>query len=362
VSTLNRAEIGIVVDAGPRLGYGHAVRCIRLARALSPRNGVVFYPLSEQCKEFIESCGFETVGSNVQSSGPPPLMPVFRRQGGGPSSGDRSLTGVMAFPPLVITDLREAHGITASIRRHGSRHISIHDLGLAQCQSHVAIDGSITRLFPYPADKSRDLFLGPQYMITREPVTRKKPDNTVLVTFGGGATARYAQTACQLLRSIGLVPVVTRGFTVGEDYERRAAEREAVLPPPNHGAAMIQTDAEFAHTMANCRFAISGSGVTLYDLLASGVPTIAVAFDRIQLRTADAFHELGAVLSAGILERLSPPLLLRHCREMIENHSLVQRITDAGQMLVDGKGLSRVVDIVRRQLWLTSQMKTFSGY
>src|SRR6266481_571215 len=55
-----------------------------------------------------------------------------------------------SLPPLVITDLREAHGITADIHRQGSRHLSIHDLGLAQCRSNVAIDGSITRLFPYP--------------------------------------------------------------------------------------------------------------------------------------------------------------------------------------------------------------------
>ena len=120
------------------------------------------------------------------------------------------------------------------------------------------------------------------------------------------------------------------------------------------------TDEEFARSMATCRFAISGSGVTLYDLLASGVPTIAVAFDRLQLRTVDAFHERGAVLSAGLIERLSPSALVRCCMEMLDNRSLVQRLSETGRMLVDGKGLSRVVEIVRRQLWLTSQVKTFS--
>jgi len=42
----------------------------------------------------------------------------------------------------------------------------------------------------------------------------------------------------------------------------------------------------------------------------SGVPTIAVAFDTFQLRTADACQELGAVLSAGLFQRLSPSALL----------------------------------------------------
>ena len=121
------------------------------------------------------------------------------------------------------------------------------------------------------------------------------------------------------------------------------------------------SDEEFVRTMATCRFAIAGAGTTLYDLLASRVPTIAVAFDRLQLRTADAFHEQGAVLCAGLLERLSPSALKGHCREMLENKPLIQRLTEVGQKLVDGKGLSRVVEIVRRELWLTSREKTFTA-
>jgi spore coat polysaccharide biosynthesis predicted glycosyltransferase SpsG len=293
-------EVGIVVDAGPQVGYGHVVRCVRLARRLIRRHPVVFYPLSDPCREFIEAAGFTAAAGS-------------------------------AFPPVVITDLREAHGITASIRRRGSRHISIHDLGLAQCRSDVAIDGSITRLFPYGADKDRALFVGPQYMITRDTVIRGKVKDSVLVTFGGGSTADLANKITELLWRIGLTPITTRGFI---------------------GKAPM-TDEEIARVMSTCRFAISGSGVTLYDLLASGVPTIAVALDRIQLRTADAFHEHGAVLSAGLLERLSENALKRYCMEMLENRPLIQRLTQTGQTLVDGKGLSRVVEIVRRQICLT---------
>lgn len=304
----HETQVGIVVDAGPQPGYGHAVRCLRLAKSLMRRHSVVFYPLSESCREFIESSGF-------------------------------TVTTESTFPPVVITDLREAHGITAAIRRQGAKHISIHDLGLAQCHSDIAIDGSITRLFPYGADKNRTLFLGPQYMITRDPVKREGPDDTVLVTFGGGSTAAFAQKIAEELWRVGFTPITTRGF-IGSDPI---------------------TEQEFANAMATCRFAISGSGVTLYDLLASGVPTIAVAFDRLQLRTADAFHEHGAVLNAGLVQRLSTNTVMRHCLEMIENRSCVQRLIQSGQALVDGKGLSRVVEIVRRQIWLTSQLRTFTA-
>jgi spore coat polysaccharide biosynthesis predicted glycosyltransferase SpsG len=309
------SQIGFVVDAGPKLGYGHAVRCLRLANALKDDVPVTFYPLSEACSEFLlaeNSHGKFTIRE-----------PKFERS---------------SLPSLVITDLREAHGITAAIHRNGSRHISIHDLGLAQCRSDVVIGGSIATLFPYAPDNDRTLYLGPKYMITRGTVSRGRPSDTVLVTFGGGATADFAQRVAEEVWKAGLTPITTRGFI----------------------GSSPMTDEELARSMATCRFAISGSGVTLYDLLASGVPTIAVAFDRIQLRTADAFQERGAVLSAGLLERLSPSALVDCCLQMLENRSLIQRLSEVGQMLVDGKGLSRVVEIVRRQLWLTSQVKTFS--
>jgi UDP-2,4-diacetamido-2,4,6-trideoxy-beta-L-altropyranose hydrolase len=316
VSRSLKPEIGIIVDAGPKLGYGHAVRCMRLAGALTSDAAIHFYPLSDSCREFLSSSDAE-----------------------GKYQIHISKLGTEALPPLVITDLREVHGISAAIHRNGSRHISIHDLGLAQCRSDVAIDGSVTTLFPYAADRNQTLFQGPQYMITRGPVTRERCSDTVLVTLGGGSTANFADKIAEELWKAGLTPVTTRGFI----------------------GSTPMTDDELNKAMATCRFAISGSGVTLYDLLASGIPTIAVAVDRIQLRTADAFHERGAVLSAGLVERLSPGVLIRCCIEMLENRQLIQRLADAGQMLVDGKGLSRVVEIVRRQLWLTSQIKTCSA-
>ncbi len=308
-----KSEIGIIVNAGPSIGYGHAVRCLRLANALAVDASIKFYPLSEPCRDFL-------VAGNTDGR-----FEILE-----------STAAIKDLPSLVITDLREAHGITAAIHRNDSRHISIHDLGLGQCCSDVVIDGSITRLFPYATDKSRAFFIGPQYMITRATVTRERPSDNVLITFGGGSTANFASSISEELWKMGLTPITTRGFI----------------------GSSPMTDAEFADAMATCRFAISGSGVSLYDLLASGVPTMAVAFDRIQLRTADAFHESGAVLNAGLIDRLSPNTLLRCCAEMLENPARTQQLSETGQLLVDGKGLSRVVEIVRRQLWLIRQVKT----
>ncbi len=305
------------MNAGPSLGYDHALRCLRLANALAADALITFYPLSQNCREFL-------VAGNSQ----------------GKFEIRESESTMNKLPPLVITDLRELHGITAAIHRNGSRHISIHDLGLAQCQSDVVIDGSITRLFPYPPDKSRSFYVGPKYVITRDIVKRARLSDSVLIAFGDASSGGFVQEVSDEVWKAGLTPIAARDF-VGP-------------------RAMI--DDEFAEAMSTCRYAISGSGLPLYDLLASGIPTIALAFDRLQLRTADSFHEQGAVLSAGLVDRLSADTVRRCCTEMAQNHSLIQRLGEVGQTLVDGKGLSRVVEIVRRQLWLTRQMKTYTTY
>ncbi len=305
----NEKRVGIVVDAGPAIGYGHAVRCLRLAKALEPIAAVSFYAMSAPCHQFLSSNStFDIRSANLDS-----------------------------LPPLVITDLREPHGISARIHRQGSRHLSIHDLGLAQCQSDVAIDGSVMRLFPYLKDSGRELFVGPQYMITRMPVERRELRDTVLITLGGGVTAEFIDHIVDSISVLGLSVVTTRGFSSGSPLD----------------------ETELESAIATCRFAISSAGTSIYDLLASGVPTIAVAFDTLQLRTADAFQEMGAVLSAGLFHRLSPGALLGCCKEVLSNQPLIHRLSHAGRLLVDGKGLSRVAEIARRQLWLTNQTKTY---
>lgn len=309
----NRFRIGLVADARAELGYGHAVRCLRIARAF--QGDAAIYPMSEECRRFFKDAGLDASICDWKNE---------------------------VFPGLMITDLRESYAVTEAIQQQGSIHVSIRDMGLAQCRADIAIDGSVATAIPYAQDPTCALFLGPRYMITRPTVARmpeKEIENTVLVTLGGGASADFSKQIAEKLWPLGLRVVTTAGF---------------------HSGAHL-SDSEIEHAMATCRFAISTAGTTLYDLLASGVPTIAVSLDPLQLRTADTFHDLGATVSAGILDRISSSELLDRCREFLGKSSLVSQMVSAGQKLVDGNGLSRVVEIVRnpgREIWKIHQTLT----
>jgi spore coat polysaccharide biosynthesis predicted glycosyltransferase SpsG len=308
-------RLGLAVNAGPSLGFGHAVRCRRIAHAF--KGEAAIYPVSEVCRRFFEASGFESEIRDWKS-------------------------GVL--PPIMITDFREAHPVTEAIRNQGSTHISIHEMGLAQCRSNVVIDGSLAHVVSYAPRPDQTLFLGPRYMVTRPVVRAAAADieDTILISVGGGASADLARRIADQLRPLGLRVITTTGFG--------SNPRNPTTP-----------ESEIEHAMSTCRFAISAAGTTLYDLLASGVPTITVAVDRMQLRTAEEFQQLGATTSAGLLDRLSPAELLDLCRELLGNKSLVSQIVSIGRELVDGKGLSRVVEIIgnsRREIWKLHHTQT----
>ena len=306
-------EVGFVVDAGPGIGYGHVVRSHRLARALGDDSRITFFPLSTPCRGFLEAHGWN-MGS---AEGP--------------------------FPPLVVTDLARPDAVLGAIEDQGCRHIAIRDLGLNQGPSDVLIDPSIANLLAYTDMAERDIFLGPDYMIVApSPEERRPEDASVLVSLGGGASSEFTRPLAEALVAAGLRVFATKGFDAGN------------VSPSDGPVRWVETDAEIHDARSRCAVAVTTAGVSLYEMLASGVPTVAMGVDDVQLRTAEAFAERGAVENAGLLPGIDPRDLASRTIEMIRNHPLRERLGETGPKLVDGKGLARVSEIVRRELCLTA--------
>ena len=302
------AEVGFVVDAGSEVGYGHIVRCLRIAEGLIPDVAVSFYPLSDSCAQFLSEREHE-----------------IRIDG--------------QFPAITVSDLCRAHPVTDAIRSQGCRHISIRDLGLAQCDSDVVIDGSITHIVPYAAHSDRKMFVGPDYTVV-DPRTlqRGKTDDEIFVTLGGGIHSEFLNAVVDALADQGVRVCATRGF-----------ERN-VSVSPNPLVRWIRSNDEIQDAVSRCLLAITNAGISLYEMLAAGVPTIALSVDELQLKTAIAFEERGVVESAGVMSGLHPDEVVERAMEMRKTPPLMRHFTEAGRRLVDGQGLFRVREIVRREL------------
>src|SRR5678810_858503 len=70
----SKHRIGLVVNAGPSLGYGHAVRCQRIAQVF--RGEAAIFPISETCRRFFEAVGFGASIMDLKTEKFPPVMAV----------------------------------------------------------------------------------------------------------------------------------------------------------------------------------------------------------------------------------------------------------------------------------------------
>lgn len=306
-------RIGFVVDAGPEIGYGHVVRSMRIADRVRDdlRAEVSFFPLSNACGRFLASRG-ETVRCDTD------------------------------FPALMVSDLPELHPFLDAVQSHGCRHVGIRDLGLAQGDANVLIDGSIATVTPYTERPQRRLFTGPRYMVTStRSVSRNPGSRAAFVTLGGGTSSEYTPRIVSGLVAAGFEVYATPGFSGGFD---------GALPTPIPGAIWVTDEAGIGAAMSRATVGIATAGVSLYEMLAGSVPTVALGVNDLQMRTATAFRDEGAIESLGRMDDVSIPDIVDCVQSLDGDDRRKRRLVERGRRLVDGRGLFRVAEILRKEL------------
>jgi spore coat polysaccharide biosynthesis predicted glycosyltransferase SpsG len=316
------SPVGVLfrVAAGPRVGFGHLVRCRSLARALG-----------------ITPCG--SVRGGAATRGAASAM--------GWSLAPTSSAKALAAKPdvLVVDDPSAAHASVwvRAARKAGVPVAAIHDLGRGRVDADLSIDGSV---LPGRALHAARALTGPDHMILDPAVltTRlrrtKAPALHVLIALGGGS--HVYQLASRIARAIAArVPDVRIRAAAGFAVPRR----QPALPC----GRWIAAPDGLAHELSRATVAVVSGGVTLYEACALGVPAVAVAVTAAQHRTIARIARRGAAVDGG-----RPPL----------HDSTIDRIADAvarlvrdargrrqlsvsGRRLVDGRGAFRVADRVR---------------
>ena len=302
--------------AGPRLGFGHLVRCRSLARALKVEP-VIALRGSRRTRERAAALGSTVVAVS--------------------STAALSALG----PSLVVVDepsAAHAGRWLARARRLGVPAASIHDLGLAYVASDLLIDGSVRTTAP-PAGSP--LLAGPAYAILDPAVehvrrTRRRPKTgRVLVALGGGHHVRGAAaelTAALAARLPHADIRVARGFVP-----------TGSLPSLAHGT-WVEVPDGLARELAEASVAIVAGGVTLYEACALGVPVVGVAVTAAQRQTIRGVASRGAAVDGG-----GPPIDAIRCQRVaaLVAHLLANPTRSAAQSraareLVDGRGAQRV--------------------
>ncbi|HEY9538908.1 MAG TPA: hypothetical protein VIS03_15050 [Kiloniellaceae bacterium] len=343
-------------DAAATIGFGHLRRCLALAEAVAVRGHDTCFLLSDLSEkaacDLVSGAGFS----------------ILRIDGAGRLPEEiEALEAAAQTSDVVIADLAHAHALAQR------DHLSSYFRRLRRQARHlVVIEGLGGESLADDCDGIADLLVTP-YACPPEGTTQTRrtrhltgasyaildrryaevddraaaPEGRkVLVTTGGAdpaAVAAQALRACSLLRPIDLQVEVVIGpfFAQPLRHEvRLLAERSP------HEVTLIEAPQDLLAQMLWCDLAISATGLTKYELAATGTPAILLSHDRAHAENNLAFAELGAAVDLGEIALLSDITIAETVRALLQDAARRARMSSCGRRAVDGRGAFRIVAVI----------------
>ncbi len=169
----------------------------------------------------------------------------------------------------------------------------------------------------------------------------------VLITFGGSDPARLtAPVAAALAPALGEadeVVVIAGGGMAPQD--RAALDALAARSPGSGARVTVLSDVrEMSAVIAGAAAAVTAAGSTTWELLACGVPPLAVPVAENQRAVATGVASFGAGVDLGWHEGLEAAAVRDAALALIGDEGRRAGLVKAGRALIDGRGVWRAID------------------
>lgn len=321
-------SIGFRVEAGAQTGYGHIVRCLALADELRDRG----------C-----SCFFLT-GDSIEAG-----VKVLERK----YKPFAFWSEIASNPDVWIVDLEGGTppALAYQLKKQCKKLVILNGVGYP--------DGDPGRLFAdlvfYQGVSERPYFLnwegftgqwfeGPEWLILCKEFAAHKPrvsfhDPLRVVVAGGGSDPKDVTgkvTGALADYSIAVRAILGPAY-VGDDLNYDSL------------VEFVRSPAVMAEALAWADIAIVSYGMTAFECLALGLPTIALSISPDHAASAEQVQERsgGALESLGEVDDVSAASILAAVYGKMMNYS---KCSQRAVEFVDGLGTGRVVDKILEQI------------
>lgn len=105
-----------------------------------------------------------------------------------------------------------------------------------------------------------------------------------------------------------------------------------------------------ASEFLNARFGILGTGITTYEALAIGVPSLNVGLSEFHDQRGALLEEWGLGQYLGNITEINNASATEMIREFIENDEKIKRYRQRGLETVDGQAATRIISTIREEL------------
>ena len=328
----------IRADANEQIGAGHVMRCLAVARALRARGEEVrFVTADRRADRLLARYGLDAICLDLDrpdaAAETEQLSRLIRRLSPAALLTDSYAVAppyFQALSPLVKTAYFD-------------------DLNAAVWDVDLLINYNIfSAAFDYTGygGTRTKLLLTPRCAPLREEFQNRPPHairetaEDVFVSTGGADPENVAERL--LDRLCPVLPGLTFHFVIGP----LRPGIEALKKKAGGNAVLHINETNMAALMRRCDIAVAAAGATLYELCACGVPTVAYTLADNQRPAAEQFAQQRLMLTAGDCRNKENFLhtLRKMLSQLAENRAERQRLSEAMQQTVDGRGADRIAE------------------
>jgi spore coat polysaccharide biosynthesis predicted glycosyltransferase SpsG len=339
---VNKAVL-VRCDASQKLGLGHVVRCVALARVLRDNYGreVVFATLRDPLGvDLVEEAGFEVL----------PTTPSATKDYAGWLA--QAVGGVQAG--ILVVDVRD--GLTrwdlAQVRQRTGVRIALIDDGT---ERRLAADHAFYPPVPQAARLDWTGFegtahLGWEWALLRpefgqEPARRPHEKVRVLVSMGGTDPKGLAP---KVVRGLSLVSgpldcTVVVGTTATDGPAARMLY-DAIDSLPHK--CIVVHHADMRTLMLESDLAVVAFGVTAFEAAACALPAIHLPIDEDHATSSSAFSGASIAVTLGRIDHVDEQRIAEVVGALLADGAGLRAMGSRARGLVDGKGASRIAKVL----------------
>lgn len=345
-------RVYFIVHGNVKTGMGHIMRSISLAEAFKMREHMVtFFSKYEQGISLLQKAGMKVykIPSEIYSG----------EQGffyGSPEELERDIVAireqvVKKADVIIVDSYNVSNSFFENLRELTNCLVYIDDLNFFPYSIDILVNGTASAFdMGYEKEQSAQLLLGPKYNQVRKEFSGLPPKEfsgdiaNILITTGNGDPFHMTEKLLKILIPTEQFSEIKYHVVVGGGFEKDIWLDPDIIK--SEQVLLYDNPNNMWEIMLKCDVAVSAGGSTLYELAVCGIPTIVFAYADNQLLHIKALERDGAIKYIGYYDDLNAQQLIEHIIYLKKNWNIRKRLSVKLQSLVDGKGCSRIVEVI----------------
>jgi UDP-2,4-diacetamido-2,4,6-trideoxy-beta-L-altropyranose hydrolase len=340
-------NILIRVDASSKIGSGHLMRCLALARGLVKHGASVRFAMRDLSPAMLDM---------VMPEFPLSLLPARYESETSeatvesvvPWNDDLAAVEQALDGDTVDWCIVDHYGLDAAwedgARAFAQRLMVIDDLANRPHATDILLDQNLTAsesAYAGLVSSQCKQLLGPSYALLRDEFAAyeerqpAEPVQHVLVNFGGADPTGETLKVLDALQGLSAVEVEV---VAGKANPAWPAVRDRCKEKGWQAHHHVD---DMAARMRRANIAVGAGGTMTWERAATGLPTVCVAVAANQVANAQLMAECGAQLYVGRSAEVTVPMMAAALRKLVDDADLRVSMAQQSRLLVDGRGVDR---------------------